>query len=451
MAPARTAELEERQPPVLPPSPRLLAPAPAAPFPVAVIGLGLVGSAAARHLSLALGSSLLAIGPPEPAIAWPSHTGPFASHYDQGRITRISDPDPVWAVLAARSMARYSALEQVSGVRFHESVGSLRVSPYLDMPDDSLRQSLEAGKQHGAVQEMIEDLDALRGKFPCFHFQQGDAGIMERGAAGYINPRCMVSAQLTLAERKGACIVREAVKEIVPIGYGVRIVTDKGKTFWARKALVCAGSYSSFLLPGNNKTLDLRTHARTVLLAEVDAEEEKRLATMPTFIWRLRRNSHLSWVYGCPPVKYPDGRVALKVGGTSWNAADVGRSEALMAAWFRGEGDPVERGALETALLGDLMRGLRVTSLLCKPCVVSFTAHGRPYIDAVDGDRPPTAARVFLAAGGCGAAAKSSDEIGRMAALLVLNGRWGSDLDPTLFRAVFKLKASSSMIDRSST
>lgn len=433
MSPPPAAQEEEC--PTLPPC--LLSSS--SPFPVVVVGLGLVGSAAARHLSAALGSSLLAIGPAEPSISWAAYNGPFASHYDQGRLARISDPDPVWAALAARSMARYHALEQASGIRFHEAVGSLRVSP---LPDDSLYQSFEVGRQQGAQQEMIEACDSLKAKFPCFHFQQGEAAIMEGGAAGYINPRCMVSAQLTLAQRNGACIVQEGVREIVPIGYGVRIVTDKGQTFWARKALVCAGSYSKFLLPAKAKVLDLTTHARTVLLAEVNSEQAERLRTMPTFIWHLPKNPYLNWVYGCPPVKYPDGRVALKIGGTAWEAADVGHCEEDLDSWFKGGGDDVERAALEDVLFRQLMPELRPRSLSCKPCAVSFTAHGRPYIDSVDGERPASTARVFVAAGGCGAAAKSSDEIGRMAALLVLHGRWASDMDPSIFRAVFKTKVS---------
>ena len=112
-----------------------------------------------------------------------------------------------------------------------------------------------------------------------------------------------------------------------------------------------------------------------------------------------------------------------------------------MGAWFRSGGSHEEAAALEEMLLAQLMPGLRVRpgGITTKPCAVSFTAHGRPYIDAVDGDRTAATARVFVAAGGCGAAAKSSDEIGRLAALLVWNGRWGSsDLDPKLFRAVFK-------------
>ncbi|KAI5085058.1 hypothetical protein GOP47_0001227 [Adiantum capillus-veneris] len=433
--PPAAADQEEHPAPPLP----LLLPSSTSPFPVIVIGLGLVGSAAARHLSAALGSSLLAIGPPEPSISWADYNGPFASHYDQGRLARISDPDPVWAAMAARSMARYSALEQASGIRFHEAIGSLRVSP---LPDGSLYQSLQVGRQQGAQQELIEDHNVLQEKFPCFRFETGDAAIMERGAAGYINPRNMVSAQLALAQKNGACIVHEGVREIVPIGYGVRIVTWKGQIFWARKALVCAGIYSKFLLPGRTRVLDLTVHARTVLLAEVGSEEAERLRTMPTFIWHLPKNPYLNWAYGCPPVKYPDGRLALKVGGTAWEAVDVGHCEADLDSWFKGGGDKAERAALEDVLLRQLMPGLQTRSLSCKPCAVSFTAHGRPYIDSVDGERPASTARVFVAAGGCGAAAKSADEIGRMAALLVLNGRWVSDMDPMMFRAVFKTKSS---------
>jgi len=50
----------------------------------------------------------------------------------------------------------------------------------------------------------------------------------------------------------------------------------------------------------------------------------------------------------------------------------------------------------------------------------SYTAHERPYVDRLAGG-------LFVAAGGCGAAAKSSDAIGRMAARLVENGTWASE------------------------
>ena len=74
-----------------------------------------------------------------------------------------------------------------------------------------------------------------------------------------------------------------------------------------------------------------------------------------------------------------------------------------------------------------MLPGLRVASFGAKPCVVAYTAHNRPYIDCVEPEQ------IFLATGGCGAGAKSCDEIGRAAALLVEHGAWKYDLPAETF------------------
>ena len=85
----------------------------------AVIGLGLIGSAATRHLAQA-GCTLVGIGPAEP-VEWNSHLDPFASHYDSGRVTRRLDARREWAILASRSIDEYGAIESPSGISFHRS------------------------------------------------------------------------------------------------------------------------------------------------------------------------------------------------------------------------------------------------------------------------------------------------------------------------------------------
>jgi hypothetical protein len=64
------------------------------------------------------------IGPDEPTNPQ-THPGPFASLYDQGRITRQLSQDAVWSALARQSIARYRPLEAQSGVRFYEPTGGL--------------------------------------------------------------------------------------------------------------------------------------------------------------------------------------------------------------------------------------------------------------------------------------------------------------------------------------
>jgi len=76
---------------------------------LAIIGRGMIGSAAARHLSKA-GHDVTLIGPVEPEIR-ATHQGVFGSHYDEGRITRLLDPHPIWEDLAANSIARYNEIK----------------------------------------------------------------------------------------------------------------------------------------------------------------------------------------------------------------------------------------------------------------------------------------------------------------------------------------------------
>ncbi|MDX1524262.1 MAG: FAD-dependent oxidoreductase, partial [Anaerolineae bacterium] len=100
----------------------------------AVIGKGMIGSAAGRYLSQASDQVVL-IGPDEPAGDWRSHDGVFASHYDQGRITRALDSTIEWAVWAQRSIATYADLEAASGIRFYYPCGSVQVG-LADAPPD---------------------------------------------------------------------------------------------------------------------------------------------------------------------------------------------------------------------------------------------------------------------------------------------------------------------------
>ncbi len=108
-------------------------------FDVIVIGKGMMGVAAARHLALA-GARVALIGPDEPRD-WEAHPGVFASHYDNGRITRTIDPSADWARLARRSIERYGEIESRSGIRFYTEAGCLILAREQD---DGLTNRYEA-------------------------------------------------------------------------------------------------------------------------------------------------------------------------------------------------------------------------------------------------------------------------------------------------------------------
>lgn len=393
-------------------------------FDVIVIGKGMMGAAAARYVSAA-GERVALLGPDEPQD-WRAHDGVFASHYDEGRITRILDADPVWARLAADSLAAYGEVERRSGMVFHHAVGGLRGSAVAGPRGEPLIDQIAAvGRSLGAwftreTGEMVVE------KRPFFHFPPTTPLLWETGAAGYINPRAFVAAQVVVAQQQGAVVIRETAVSLNHTQDGVVVTTDSGQAVRGRKVLLAAGAFSNGVL---ERPLAIRRKAHMVLLAEIDAAEQARLADMPTLIYILPPDHSVPNIYMLPPVPYPDGRTYLKLGGGTYWPERIFDSWEEIRDWFHGDGDLREGEALRQAL-HDLLPGLRVQAYQTKPCILAYTAHERPYIDQID-------ERLYVATGGCGSAAKSADAIGHLAALRLLGQPWPAGYELADFRAVF--------------
>ena len=137
----------------------------------------------------------------------------------------------------------------------------------------------------------------------------------------------------------------------------------------------------------------------------------------------------VKYTYILPPIKYPDNKIYLKFG-----AHDLDRTltdQGQVTNHYRIGPDPahVHKLALEAARL---LPGLAIKSVRADSCVTSNTP-GKlaPFLDTVmEG--------LIVAAGGCGHAAMGSDEIGRVAASLALEGRWDCKLPRELCRIRYK-------------
>ncbi|MCZ6634256.1 MAG: FAD-dependent oxidoreductase [bacterium] len=385
-------------------------------FDYAVIGKGLIGSAAARYLS-ATSDSVALIGPDEPSN-WQTHDGVFASHYDEGRITRILDPDPVWAALAKRAIAQYPAIKRESGISFYHNSGGLRVIPDPE-PVQAVGHDLD-------VTFHTHTDEALRQAFPYYRFPEGLTGLFEPEPAGYISPRALVRAQAAVAQQQGAQIIRERATSLQIQTTEVEITTAEGSSYHARKALLAAGAYTSTLL---DRKLDLTNRARTILLAELPPDEQDRLKNIPTVIYTMQGHPAFDGIYMLPPIRYPDGKVYLKIGANCPPPQTPQTFEALKA-WFHTRGDATEARHLKDILF-DIIPGLNAVSFHTQPCVTCYTPTKRPFIDTLKENR------LYVAAGGSGSAAKSSDAIGHLAAQLVLTSTWTDSLDRNLFKTSF--------------
>ena len=375
-------------------------------YEYAVVGKGMIGSAAARYLSQ-WSDAVVLVGPDEPEGDWSSHDGVFASHYDQGRITRCMDGTLAWGLWATRSIAAYPEIEEKSGIRFHYRSGGVQVGYKTDDPNGTINRYEQTALYLGTAYEKYTS-EAFRELYPQYHFDDGLVVLHETDEAGYINPRSLVAAQVKITEAQGADIVRETVVEINSGGTGVALTTDGGQTIRAKQVLVATGAWTEYL---TGAKLGLVPTPRTVTLAQIDVAEAERLSNMPTIIWYEGiNNPDIEGVYILPPIEYPDGNTYIKLGG-ALHEIDYPTNEAELNRWFHGDGSAREANALEQELRR-VIPGLRTESVHAKTCVVT---------NRVDENMPLIApivpGKVMIAAAGCGAAAKSSNEIGRLAAL----------------------------------
>jgi glycine/D-amino acid oxidase-like deaminating enzyme len=391
-------------------------------FDVLVIGKGLMGTAAARYLQ-GFGAATAVLGPDEPHNPQ-THDGIFASHYDQGRITRRLSKDLAWATLADRSIAQYRELETRSGIQFYEPTGGLYVGP--DDGSHAYWQNAAAiGQRFGVAYDELT-ADELAARLPRLHFPAGFAGILEHAPAGYINPRGLIAAQLTVFAEQGGAILRETAVTVTRHPTHLTIQTREGSRYETRKLLIAAGGFSNCfgLL---ERPLPLRLKTETIILAELDAAEAARLGDMPTVIYEIA-SPDLDGIYLLPPIVYPDGRFYLKMGCDTRLDQTLPHDVAAIRRWFiHGDSDamlPAMRAALE-----DIIPRLRAQSWQTKRCLITYTPHGKPLIDVV------VPGQVYVCTGGNGSSAKSSDAIGQLAASLTWHDAWqDTELDATLFQ-----------------
>lgn len=376
-------------------------------FEFVVVGKGMMGAAAARHLAVA-GAQVALIGPEEPSDR-KAHAGVFASHYDEGRITRTIDSDADWARLANRSIARYRAIEAESGIPFYTEAGCL-ISGARKAGEGGYLDAVIKARDRLHVDAPLLERGGVADCFPWFHIPDGSAGVFEARGAGHVNPRALVAAETACAERRGCTLISSEAVSVRQGTDGVEVMLAGGGAVSAGRVLVAAGGFSiaAGLLP---RRLDLTVKARTVLFAEIAESDVAGFAGMPSWIdesWLAHEHFYL-----LPPILYPDGRWYIKIGGDPSDV--VLDDEAAVRAWFRTDGG-VDAAAHLRRVLARAMPRLEPLSFSSAPCVTTFTAHGYPYAGFADGDR------VAVLTGGCGAAAKSCDEIGRIGADLVMRG-----------------------------
>lgn len=371
---------------------------------VIVVGRGLIGSAATKYLA-ENGDGIACVGPDEPQDR-AAHTGVFASHYDEGRMTRAVDPTSEWTITAKNSIDRYADIEQRSGIGFFTPSGYLGIgTPGSDYNENCAR----SGAEVGVTTEKLSSAE-IGERFPFLSVADDADGLVETGTAGHISPRSMVKAQSILAEQAGAELIRDYATAVRATPGGVEVETASGQVLAGERALIATGGFTSAcgLSPAD---LKLTVFGRTVVLVKIEGSLANELSGMPTLIHCA------SGAYILPPIRYADGHLYLKLGiGTE---ADQNlHSLHELQNWFKSTGSEENRAEF-TAFIKDLIPALNAcTEWHTDTCVVTQTESSLPIIDFVEGEK------IAVAIGGNGKGAKGADDWGRIAAGLTGSLSW---------------------------
>ncbi|MDO6399002.1 NAD(P)/FAD-dependent oxidoreductase [Leptospira santarosai] len=374
-------------------------------FDVVVVGRGLLGSAAGRYLAK-MGLRTALIGPDEP-MDYSLDSALFSSHYDESRILRLSAMNRISTELTARSHARFDYLERQSGIKFYQKCD-------LVFTDNEREDRISFAKEKGAKICELSAEHLLKITGIRIEAETDRRIFLESTPAGIVNPRGLLKAECKLASAAGAVILNGSVTDIQPKANAFEIAGDYG-TICTSQILLATGAYDTRLL---DIDLELERRFRTVVLVDVGPD------WLPMFIFENSQNREPKKIYWVPPLLYPDGKQYLKIGGTIATSR-IGEVAAI-ADWFQQGGDEIEGVALlEYAKY--LLPGKNFQSRHFKACVDIYTPSGFPYIGWITNG-------IALALGGNGEAAKSCDEIGRLAATLFMSGGWdGDSLDQEMF------------------
>jgi len=383
---------------------------------VAIVGNGLFGAAATRHLA-ERGQRVVNVGAASsgPDIrqrnepTWPSHRV-YSSHNDAARLTRLQDRDPVWTAVTRRAVSRYRQLEQDSGVRFYHDVGCLIVSqPGGDgTSPDPLDMMAETGVDHDYF---APGDSSWKQHWPAIAFPTSHYVAFESSPAGFIRPKQLIRAQNVLAERAGATHVVDTVTSVQRHRIGHAVETADGRRIEAAKVLVCTGAFVNFnrLLPAPQP---VSLKSEVIALGEVSPADALALRDFPTVKY-LIDSDDLEGIYMVAPVRYQDGKHYIKMGANTRLDHPMTELSAIQQ-WFNADTDPAYLPLFEPELRR-LWPDVDFVSVRTQSCVITYSPDRRPSIvDHGNG--------LYVATAGNGGGAKGSDAWGEIAADLVERG-----------------------------
>ncbi|MQA87669.1 MAG: N-methyl-L-tryptophan oxidase [Streptosporangiales bacterium] len=264
-------------------------------YDVVVIGLGGMGSAAARHLA-GRGQRVLGL-----ERFGPAHDR-GASHGGSRIIRKAYLEGSAYVPLLMRAYELWGQAEDESGRSLLTTTGGLWLGPE---DGAAVTGSRESATRYGLAHETL-DAGQIRRRFPTF-VPDGSVSAVYEPDAGVLRPEEAVRAHLELAERSGAELrFHTPVRSWRPSGSGVEVSTE-ADSYTAGALVLTAGAWTSDMLV--DLSIPLAVERQVQVWFEPDGGVGPYLPDRhPVFVWE---DGNGAVCYGLPAV---DPAAGVKAG-----------------------------------------------------------------------------------------------------------------------------------------
>jgi sarcosine oxidase len=260
-------------------------------YNVAVIGLGVMGSAALAALAR---RGLRVIGMDRFA---PGHDR--ASSHGATRVIRLGYFEhPSYVPLVRAAYALWRELEARSGSSLLTVTGILEMG---GAESELVAGTLQSARQHGLPHQVLDAAGVMK-RFPAFRLHDDFLGVFQPDG-GVLQAEPAVAAFQAVARAAGAEVrMDERVVGVVSDGDGVRVTTERRQVL-AGCAIVAAGPWLPALLPQLQATLQLSLRVplrvtRQVLAWFAPVRHPSQFAASHFPVWLLQNAAGV--FYGFP-------------------------------------------------------------------------------------------------------------------------------------------------------
>jgi sarcosine oxidase len=362
-----------------------------------VIGLGVLGSAAAYHLARATGGSgetVVALEQHEPGHA-------HGSSHGDSRLFRLAHEAPADVALAR---AAYDAWLAVQAEAEDELLVESGVVSFFPVGAAGEADRLLAGLADAGEAGELLDGRAVRERWPAFGVPDDVPALFEP-RAGVVRADRAIAAFTGLAREHGAQLVpRAPVRRIAPDGDRYLVRTDD-TTYRARRVVLAAGAWTAELAADLGLDLEVRVTQEQVVYFPQDDSGRFAPAVQPAWI-RYGEGAF----YGFPDLGPTGVKAAQHLGGVD-----------VTAATRTYEPDPANLGRVAAAVR-DVLPGVPSAPPRTLSCLYALSADGELVLDTVPG-HPGVAVAI-----GCGHGFKFAPLLGQALADLVRHGSTAVDV-----------------------